>query len=148
MKKIIISNGETRIGYEFKDLSSEAKDKVLNWWFQDMCEEEDDIVKTFEANKYLFDEQGQVLPITHFYTGVDNHLTKIEWTNKYNCILEEYQPINIELTGICPGANVPEGYYSLMFNLNGMSCVSTSFHTKEHLVELMGEEINNLKTLR
>ena len=101
MKRITISNGEVRLGYELADLSPSAYDRVINdWitgeigvmdedspyfdcalemdkmqtpWFLGECiysKYKDDIIEAIQINEYLFDEDGDILPICQY---VGNH---------------------------------------------------------------------------
>jgi len=115
MKRITLNNGEIRIGYEFNNLSKEAKEKVNNDtisflldtydgnydsenmkkaiskseymktpWFAgeyvwEYCKEE--IKEMLEINKYLFDEEGEILPIT-YHINKDNKISKITYGKK------------------------------------------------------------------
>jgi hypothetical protein len=100
MKTIQITNGETRIGYEFADLNPTVQQDVLytHSLFMEYVEEEDgyeptddEVIEFIEINKYLFDENGMSLPITYHYDknellettftyGQEHHLCLI--TNK------------------------------------------------------------------
>lgn len=113
MKRVEISNGEVRIGYELTDLSPEAYETVINDWIDgeiEMIEDEhhpywdcqvemekmqtpwflgeriwerykDDIIETIKANEYLFDEDGEILPIVH-YTGKHQKTGTYSWGKK------------------------------------------------------------------
>jgi hypothetical protein len=94
MKQINIANGEIRIGWEFNDLSIKAQDKVINHqinfeielmdenspyfdcvekmdrnltpWFLGECiftEHKEGILNS--CRDYLYDESGEMIPITH-----------------------------------------------------------------------------------
>ena len=115
MKTIEIENGEVRKGYEFKDLSEEVQDKVLEDQIQfeiDIMDEDSsyyylaikmekmqtpwflgseiyhnhkkDLIETIEINEYLFNEDGEILPVTHHYKG--NKEVKTTYGKKeYKC---------------------------------------------------------------
>ena len=116
MKTIKISNGETRLGYEFKDLSEEAQNYVLSeqvnfeieimdenspyyedalkmekmqtpWFLNETIffDHKDSLIETIEANNYLFDEEGEILPILYFI-GEKQQITKITF-GKHICTL-------------------------------------------------------------
>ena len=87
MKTIKIENGEIRLGYEVNDLDEDTKEKVISEHREFLesnpveCEYEDgntifeyaeysdeDVKENIEINSYLFDEYGEILPITT-YTG-------------------------------------------------------------------------------
>jgi hypothetical protein len=87
MKKIVISNGETRLGYSFADLSETAKDKAIQehrtfmMQTNDLDEEDaggeeywpedDEVEDNIQANDYIFDITGSLIWIV---TTVDkNH---------------------------------------------------------------------------
>jgi len=98
MKRIQAVNGYVTTGYELSDLPEDTRRKVLAehaeflaeidsedvrpaieeaerlltpWFFTeialDTCEE--DIVSSIEVNEYLFDQSGDLLPITEYTDG-------------------------------------------------------------------------------
>ena len=115
MKKLTLSNGEIRIGYEFNDLSEEAKEKANNDtisflldtydeelasgnmikavnksekmqtpWFAgeyvwEYCKEE--IKEMLEINRYLFNDEGEILPIM-YHMNKNNEVSKITYGKK------------------------------------------------------------------
>ena len=124
-KTIKISNGEVRIGYEFDELSEEAKNKVIekfiSYAIEDthvaMCNDEDHpliylvhemeemqtpwflgqvvwekesdfVMGMIKDNGYLFDEDGNIIPIRYHYKG--DELVKTSFGDKeYFCVIEE-----------------------------------------------------------
>lgn len=96
MKVIKISNGEIRNGYELSDLVGAAADKAINehWDFLLNTAETDEgareinkafIIESIEANDYLFDEEGELLPIVYIH-GVNR--VEIRFNHKYLCTIE------------------------------------------------------------
>lgn len=115
MKVLKISNGEIRNGFEFKDLSEEAQEIVLQeqinfeiMLLNDMQEKhdffyiakemkrmqtpwflaseiydkhKDDLIESIEANGYLFDEDGDLLPIV--YHMKENKVVRTVFNNRY-----------------------------------------------------------------
>jgi len=126
MKTIKISNGEVRIGHEFKDLSPEIQEKVLCNWIEDEIQymDEDsewydlavkmdnngtpwflaqeiyhrhknDVIETIEINDYLFEEDGEFMPVMHHYNK--NQFVKNTYGKKeLDCIIEDYTPMAIK----------------------------------------------------
>jgi hypothetical protein len=92
MKLITISNGETRMGYELKDLGEFEKEHVMDST-RDLLEdlEEDyyicdsDVADFIEVNRYLYDESGQMLNI--HYRVANNVIVE----NIYKVGSKEYQ---------------------------------------------------------
>ena len=117
MKKIEISNGEVRIGYEYNETPKDIQDEIVNdfiqfeintihsavqndeehpllylveemekmqtpWFLAEVIweKEKDYILGIIEANEYLFDEEGDILPITRHYEK--NKLIKITYGSK------------------------------------------------------------------
>jgi hypothetical protein len=119
MKTISINNGEVRNGYEFNDLSEEAKNKVLNdqinfeievinedspyfylaekmekmqtpWFLGEaiLDNHKEDLIDIINVNEYLFDEEGEMLPIIRYMK--DNKLVKTTYGKKeYECIITD-----------------------------------------------------------
>ena len=96
MKTLKISNGEIRKGYEITDLSEEVKNKVISEHLAFMeslpieCEQEDgtmedeymefteeETIENIEINKYLYDEEGELLPIC--YHTKENEVVRMSY---------------------------------------------------------------------
>ncbi len=122
MKKIIIENGEIRIGFEFKDLTPEIQEKVIHeqidfeieiiqnendfyysyamemekmqtpWFLHEYIYEKDKagIIEILEINDYLFDEDGNIIPLVH-YVGKHILSGKVQYKQKYFCTIEEME---------------------------------------------------------
>jgi len=121
MKKIVLSNGEIRIGYEFDDLTDDVKGIVINdainfeievmsedspyydcalkmeqmrtpWFLGSYIYEnrKEDIIETLKINEYLFDDEGEILPVlTH--VGKNNEVIKHTFGKKQvECNIENF----------------------------------------------------------
>jgi len=95
MKQFKLSNGEVRNAYKFKDLSDKAKHIVLCDQVEFEIEirflaetiyhdHKESLIETIEINKYLFDEDGKMLPI--IYHIKNNDIVKIIYNNKHEVI--------------------------------------------------------------
>lgn len=95
MKILKLSNGEIRKGYELNDLSSEVRNEVINSHIDFLnsmpieCEDEDgnmqdeyfehneaDAIESIEINRYLYDEDGEILP-TLYHHDRNNNIVKV-----------------------------------------------------------------------
>jgi hypothetical protein len=94
MKILKISNGEIRHGYEIEELEGNPLQKVvedLQEFLYIVAEDDDEranagdpsYIKDFaEANGYLFDEDGNQLPLTYQYSG--NQLVKVTFGKNHH----------------------------------------------------------------
>jgi hypothetical protein len=99
MKKITISNGETRIGYGINDLVGEARETAMEEaraTLESFEEEEDydiqddEVVDFININKYLYDESGKMLNI--HYRVANNVITETFYkvgTQSYTVTIQE-----------------------------------------------------------
>jgi len=100
MKRIEISNGEVRMGYEINDLHPEVKEGVIgsHRLFLEYLDEEDEqyeytdeeVIDSIEINGYLFDETGCSLPVV--YHMVENKIAKTVYNigdSQYECTLTQ-----------------------------------------------------------
>lgn len=105
MKVITFTRGdftEKRQGFSYNDLEEKAKQKVLQDQLTFLMEttelEEDEeepeysteyLIESIEINDYLFDEDGELLPITT-HVGKNNEVLKHTWSKKeYPCEISE-----------------------------------------------------------
>jgi len=93
---------ENRQGFTYHDLSEDVKEKVIqehsDFLIQTAETEEETqfdhayIIEHIEINSYLFDEAGELLPITT-HVGKNNEVVKHTWgKNQYPCEISEMQP--------------------------------------------------------
>lgn len=97
MKRVEISNGEIRMGYEINDLEPETRQDVIDVHRSFLCFldedgedysddiSDDEVIDNIEINGYLFDETGCSLPIT--YMVKENKIVK----NVYKIGNSEYE---------------------------------------------------------
>lgn len=110
MKKITISNGEVRMGYELSELSEDAKSKVIFEHEEflrtyppsiedeggelttdyDYQPTEEEVIDSIEINEYLYDESGDMLPLL-YYTGNHPQAGRITYRiagKEYDCKID------------------------------------------------------------
>lgn len=73
----------------FEKATDKAESMGTPWftgnYIFDYCE--DEIIEEIETNKYLFDENGDLLPLT-YYLNNNNEITKIMYNDKFEVQLE------------------------------------------------------------
>jgi len=95
---------EKRQGFTYNDLCEDAQEKVIREHTEFLVEMAEDnteggfdkeyVITHLEINDYLFDEDGELLPITT-HTGKDNEVLKHTWgKNEYPCEIFELPTIN------------------------------------------------------